>query len=368
MGKPNDYVPRTGLSIPVVTVLDSEGRVLADEQRAAIRFAVQEGKGADIIFAAGTNGEWNRLDNPRRQKVFELAVEECGHLSAGGIPVEAWLGITGHTRAETIENLEHSFDLAADALVVAPLAIGDVSDVVDFVAHDMNAVFERHGRALPVFLYENADIAAPGKPLNLDTREVAELSKLDYIRGIKVTADRALLDSFIAAAPSFGAQHPFPIYAGNAYLIFDLFHPMSGLLGRIKDPAHKHAIPLQGIVCGPANMSPREWKRAWEVAAAGERALMDRYREVLKWYADICLFMRGTRDASLSIACLKASLAELGVITSDAVAHGTPAFDPDERLEFGRRFQVLRERAAAVLEPGWISEHVSHSAGFARRG
>ncbi len=366
---PNDYVPRAGLSIPIVTVLDSDGRVLADEQRAAIRFAVQEGKGADIIFAAGTNGEWNRLDNPRRQKVCELAVEECRHLSSSGTPVEAWLGITGHTRAETIENLEHALDLAADALVVAPLAITDVPNVVQFVAHDMGQVFERHGRALPVFLYENADIAAPGKPLHLDTRDVAELSRLDYVRGIKVTADRELLDSFIAAAPSFSAKHPFPIYAGNAYLIFDLFTPFSGLLGRIHDPAHQHRdLPLQGIVCGPANMSPREWKRAWEVAMAGDRSLMDRYREVLQWYSDICFFARGSSEVSLSIACLKASLAELGVITSDAVARGTPAFDSDERREFGRRFHALRERATELVEPGCVSERASHSAGPARYG
>lgn len=370
MDIPTDYTPRTGLSIPVITVLDREGRVLADEQRAAIRFVVQQGHGADIIFAAGTNGEWNRLDNPRRQKVFELAVEECRHLSGNGTPVEAWLGITGHTRAETIANLERAIELGADALVVAPLAITDVSNVVDFVAREMGAIFERHARALPVFLYENADISAPGKPLHLDLREVAELSRLDYVSGIKVTADRELLDAFIAAAPSFNAKHPFPIYAGNAYLIFDLFAPMSGLLGRVHDPTHRHhELPLRGIVCGPANMSPREWKRAWEVAAAGERALMDRYNEVLKWYSEICFFARGSGEVSLSIACLKASMAELGVITSDAVARGTPDFDPDERREFGKRFRALRERAAELVEPGWVSERASHPAsGPARHG
>ncbi len=361
MNTPNDYTPRTGLSIPIITVLDREGRVLADEQRAAIHFAVQQGRGADIIFAAGTNGEWNRLDNPRRQRVFELAVEECRRITASGTPVEAWLGITGHTRAETLENLERAIELGGDALVVAPLSITDVSNVSEFVTRDMGAVFERHARALPVFLYENADIAAPGKPFHLDTREVSELSRLEYVRGIKVTAERELLDSFIAAAPSFNSRHPFPIYAGNAHLIFDLFAPMSGLLGRVHDPSHRHReLPLRGIVCGPANMSPREWKRAWEVAAAGERALMERYRDVLQWYADICFFRRGAGEVSLSIACLKAAMAEMGVITSDAVARGTPAFDPDERREFGRRFAALRERAAAILEPEWISAPLEH--------
>ena len=43
------------------------GRVLEDEQRAVVRFAIQGGAGADIIFAAGTTGEWDKIDNPRRQ-------------------------------------------------------------------------------------------------------------------------------------------------------------------------------------------------------------------------------------------------------------------------------------------------------------
>ena len=57
------YRARAGLSTPIVTVLDRNGRVIADEQRAVIHYAVQGGAGANIIFAAGTTGEWNRLDN-----------------------------------------------------------------------------------------------------------------------------------------------------------------------------------------------------------------------------------------------------------------------------------------------------------------
>ena len=58
------YVPRPGLSIPIVTVLGPDARVLEAEQRAAVRFVIQGGRGADIIFAVGTNGEWDRLHNP----------------------------------------------------------------------------------------------------------------------------------------------------------------------------------------------------------------------------------------------------------------------------------------------------------------
>ena len=51
----DDYLPRPGLSTPIVTIFDREGRVLEDEQRALVRFVVQDGRGADIVFAAGTD-------------------------------------------------------------------------------------------------------------------------------------------------------------------------------------------------------------------------------------------------------------------------------------------------------------------------
>ncbi|MGH7906503.1 MAG: dihydrodipicolinate synthase family protein [Candidatus Binataceae bacterium] len=344
MNRLDDYVSRPGLSVPIVTVLDRRGEVLEAEQRAVIRYVVQDGAGADIVFAAGTNGEWNRLDNPRRQRVFEIAVEECRRLSADGKPIEAWLGVTGHNKKDTLANLARAIELEADAAVVAPLSIQDVDDVAGFVERDIAAVFERHRRELPVFLYENADIAAPGKPLHLDPREVATMSRLSYVRGIKVTADRDILNRFIDARAAFISAHDFPIYAGNAYLIFDLF------------AAHSADPPIRGIVCGQGNMTPREWKRAWHVALNGERALIERYRKLLDDYRRACFFNRDGREIEFGIASLKATLAEMGVITSEAVAPGTLTFKHDERREFARRFQELRKIAAETAEPGWLSE------------
>src|ERR1700682_2053429 len=71
------YRPGAGLSVPIVTVLDSAGHVLQADRRALVRYAIQDGAGADIIFAAGTTGEWNRIDSARRQLVARIAVEEC---------------------------------------------------------------------------------------------------------------------------------------------------------------------------------------------------------------------------------------------------------------------------------------------------
>src|SRR6202790_655102 len=109
----SSYVPHPGLSIPIVTVLDREGRIIEDEQRAVVRFCIQDGRGADILFAVGTNGEWDRIDNAHRQEASRIIVDECRRFSPKNRHVEAWVGITAHTRAETLENLEYS--LALDA-------------------------------------------------------------------------------------------------------------------------------------------------------------------------------------------------------------------------------------------------------------
>jgi hypothetical protein len=57
----------------------------------------------------------------------------------------------------------------------------------------------------------------------------------------------------------------------------------------------------------------------------------------------------------------------MGVCQSEALAPETPALSGSERREFARRFKDLRRRAAATLEPGWLSETDARaSAGEAR--
>jgi len=136
-----DYIPRPGLSVPIVTILDARGRILEDQQRAVIRFAFQDGAGADIIFAAGTTGEWDRIDNSRRQAVARIAIEECRRArESAAKKIEAWAGITAHTRSDTLDNLNYAIHAGADAVVVAPLSIKDVEHPADFVERDIGAV------------------------------------------------------------------------------------------------------------------------------------------------------------------------------------------------------------------------------------
>ena len=360
VGRAARYTPCTGLSIPIITVLDRAGRVLQDEQRAVVRHALQDGAGADIIFAAGTTGEWNRLDKQRSQLVARIAVDECRRIArVSGIEVEAWVGITAHSRAETLENLVHAIEIGADAVVVAPLSIADSADAVEFVTREIGSVFERRGVMLPVFLYDNADIAAPGHAPHLHTRDVKRMSRLEYVRGVKVTAGKAVLGNFTRAASHFKRKGQFAIYPGNAYLIFDLFMRRTGVAGRVRDYWNRYltqnALP-HGVVAGAANVMPREWQRAWQVCRDGNLPWMERYELILGEFRDACEFKRGGKPFHPTVACLKAALSDIGVCSSDAVAAGTPALSEAERREFLRRFRDIRRRAAAMLEPEWLSE------------
>ena len=352
-------MPPNGLSVPLVTILDRSGEVIADEQRALVRYAIQQGTGANILFAGGTTGEWNRLDNPQRQIVAQIVVDECRAATGRDTCVEAWVGITAHDTAATLANLEHAIGIGADAVVIAPLSIKDAKSPVDFVERAMGGVFARIGRTVPVFLYDNAEIVAVGKAPHLHTREVKRLSRLPWIHGVKVTAGKVVLGNYTRAASHFKRGGEFAIYPGDAYLIFDLFRPAKGVAGRTRNYWNRYltrnSLP-DGVVAGAANVLPREWQRSWQVCRQSQLPLMERYRGIVERWPTICAFERNGQPVRLTIACLKAALKDLGICSSDAVAAGTPAFEPAERREFLRRFRDVRRRAAATLEPEWLSE------------
>ena len=188
-----DTRPRSGLSVPVVTVLDADGRLIERDQRALVRHVIQEGYGADVVFSAGTTGEWDRVDNRTRQQVIQVSAEEVAKLNASlsaatGRGVEAWAGVTAPTAQETLENLDFAIACGVDAAVLAPLSIQGIDDPVRFVARDISDLLDARPRRIPVFLYDNADIAVDPKVPHIRTRQVKAMSRLDFVRGIKVSA------------------------------------------------------------------------------------------------------------------------------------------------------------------------------------
>lgn len=354
-----DTHPCHGLSVPVVTVLDPDGRFLEADQRALVRHVVQDGYGADVVFAAGTTGEWDKVDNRTRQQVIMVCAEECQKLNASlqaatGRGVEAWAGVTAPTAQETLENLDFAMTCGVDAAVLAPLSIQGIDDPVRFVQRDVSDLLDQRPRRIPVYLYDNADIAVDPKVPHIRTRQVKAMSRLDFVRGIKVSATRKVLGNYTRAADSFRDRGEFGIYVGNAMLIFDLFKPRTGILGTIAEHWYRYrmhdALPI-GVVSGPANALPREWARAWQVCRAGDLERMAEMRAIVEAFRAATEVAAGGRR---TIACLKRALLLDGVITSAAVAPGTPALGAPDAERFDARYETVRETARA-LGPPWVT-------------
>jgi dihydrodipicolinate synthase/N-acetylneuraminate lyase len=321
---------------------------------------IQDGYGADVVFAAGTTGEWDRVHNSVRQRVIQVCAEEVAKANAQLLAgraerdVEMWAGITAPSPEETLANLELAVACGSAAAVLAPLSIQGVDDPVRFVARDVADVLDAQPRRIPIYLYDNADIAVDPKVPHIRTRQVKALSRLDFVRGIKVSAPRKVLGNYTKAAASFNERGEFAIYVGDAMLIFDLFRPRSGALGTVVDHWNRWrlsgALPA-GVVAGPANVLPREWARAWQVCRAGDVERMEQVQEVLE------AFRAGTRATGgrRTIACLKRALKRLGVISSDLVAPGTPALTRPDAERFDEVFDGVREVAARSIRAPWLS-------------
>ncbi|MEM9177853.1 MAG: dihydrodipicolinate synthase family protein [Myxococcota bacterium] len=339
--------------MPVLSILDEEGKLLEEDQRALVRHVVQDGYGADILFSAGTTGEWDKVDNETRQAVIRVCAEEVaklnlGLVSNGSSAVESWAGVTAPTARDTLANLEFALDCGVDAAVIAPLSIEGVEDPVRFLLRDVSDLLDTKMRRIPIFLYDNADIAIDPAVPHIRTKQVKAMSRLDFVRGIKVSASNKVLGNYTRAAKSFKDRGEFGIYVGNAKLIFDIYRPYRGLLGVVREHWDRWrragGMPV-GVVSGPANAMPREWAYAWQVCRAGDEERMDAAQRVVDAFRDLCVVASGKR----TLACLKRALYAEGVISSPCVAPGTPELAPGEAEDFDAKFAALKDTAAREL-------------------
>ena len=173
---------------------------------AVVRHVVQDGVGADILFAAGTTGEWDRLANPLRQQVIRVCAEEVAKQNAALAPGRASRSRPGrasrrHTPEETLENLRFAARRrrrrrgARAALDPRRCATRCASWRATSPTSST-----RCPRRIPVYLYDNADIAADPRVPHIRTRQVKALSRLDFVRGIKVSAPRKVMGNYTKAA------------------------------------------------------------------------------------------------------------------------------------------------------------------------
>jgi dihydrodipicolinate synthase/N-acetylneuraminate lyase len=373
------YTLKRGLNIPVITVLDETGRVIEKEQRRVLRHIIQDGCGADIVFGVGTTGEWNRLSNSQRQRVMEIEVDEVRRINeeivsreptaftqqAGSTAsrnpqsrVEGWVGVNGSTRAEVMSNLDAAIQLGADAAVIAPLAIEDLEEtgIVRFFQCDLTNLLEASRREIPVFLYDNAEISAPGRAPHIRTGIVKHLSRLPWIRGIKVSAPRRALGNYTKAALHYKQRGEFGVYIGNAMLIFELYRPSHGLFGRLREGWRDYLLndaPPIGVVSGPANVMPREWQKAWRVCWAGDEEMIEQYRDLCTRFEAICKFEESGALVPKMIACLKCALEIDGLISISEVCRGTSSLSYDQKRIFSDSYLALREYAQQVISRNW---------------
>ncbi|HKQ89633.1 MAG TPA: dihydrodipicolinate synthase family protein [Blastocatellia bacterium] len=383
-----NYKPKSGLNVPVITVLDDSGRVIADEQRRVIRHVVQNGYGANVVFGVGTTGEWNRIANAERRRIMEIEVDEVRRINAerrgsriedrgskiegrtayaildprssiiDSRSVEAWVGVNGSTRAEILDNMDAAVQLGADAAVIAPLAVEDLAerDIVRFFQRDIAGLIEASKRDLPIFLYDNADINAQGQPPHIRTRIVKHLSRLPWVRGVKVSASRRVIGNYTKAALHYKLPGEFGIYIGNAMLIFEMYRPSHGLLGRLREGWRDHLLhytPPIGVVSGPANCMPREWQKAWRVCWAGDDELTDFYKDLCSRFEEICGFDENGRRVMKTIACIKCALELDCVISSTAVGRGTRALSDEQKKTFSDNYHALRHYAQKRIDANW---------------
>ncbi len=368
-----NYTPRPGLNVPIVTVLDESGGVIADQQRRVIRHVVQNGYGADVVFGVGTTGEWNRLANAERRRVMEIEIDEVRRINAELIAdrsensrsaihnpqaVEAWVGVNGSTRAEVLDNLDAAIRLGADAAVIAPLAIEDLPEreIVRFFQREIADLIEASRSGLPIFLYDNADINAQGQPPHIRTRIVKRLSRLPWVRGIKVSASRRVIGNYTKAALHYKLPGEFGVYIGNATLIFDMYRPSHGLIGRLREGWRDYLLrysPPIGVVSGPANCMPREWQKAWRVCWAGDDEMADVYQDLCSRFEEICRFEENGRRVTKMIACIKLALHLDGVISSAEVGKGTKELSDEQKKIFSDNYHALRCYASERIGAIW---------------
>jgi dihydrodipicolinate synthase/N-acetylneuraminate lyase len=353
-----DPIPPHGLVLPCVTPLRG-GKVDEESLRRLVRHSVSGGFGADVLFVDGTTGEANRLDNGARDAARAIATDEARQgneaRDPGHSPTQIWLGATGDSPAATLGHLRTALTLGADAAVIAPRGIPGLeeSDILRFFRRDIGDLLDACGRHIPIYLYDNADIAVDQRAPWLRVALAKQLARLDFVWGIKVSAPARVLGNYLRAARHFNDEGRFGLYVGNARLVFDVLRPRTGALGVLGDYWRRwlwQGARPSGVVSGPANVAPREWQRAWRACETGETELIDAYEAAFDAYA--ALSSPGGKKRSIATA--KALLAAQGVIATAELAPGTPTLDATESQALLAGWRRWRDSLPGVA-PLWTT-------------
>jgi dihydrodipicolinate synthase/N-acetylneuraminate lyase len=340
---------RAGLSVPLVTPL-LKGRLDARSMQRLCAHVEAGGRGADVVFPAGTTGEWNRLPAP----LLRRATEACAAaFRAGKDRPAVWAGVTHASLAETLQSLRHAARLGLPAVVLAPLSIADAPPPLELLTGRVLPALRGLRQAPAVCLYDNADIAARQGEDHLRTRDVKAMAALPGVLGVKVSAPMDVLGHYMKAARHFKSAHEFGVYIGNANLCFKVFAPATGYgwLGRFRAAWQAWVLAGQrpcGVVAGPANLFPRAWKEAWTACLLGDAPRMLAYQRALERLSDAWRFEESGKKKSKAVACLKLALAEEGVLRSPELAPGTAALDAAQARSWLKAYAGVKSALAQL--------------------
>jgi dihydrodipicolinate synthase/N-acetylneuraminate lyase len=346
-------MPRTGLNIPIVTAFDESGNIIESDQRRIVRHTIHQGRGADSLFICGTTGEFNRMTNKQRQRLLEIGVEETRRtvLTEGTLPVEAWVGVTAETKAETLENLRLAVQLKADMAVIAPVAISDLApeEIIEFFEREVSKLVG-NGDSMPIGLYENPDIAAmPGGVSLLPLTVIDRLRRLPFVACLKASTSRDVLKDYMKAFAFSGTPADFPLYFGNAPLTFEIDEMQLEAGIDVKTSA------VAGVVSGTANLFPAEWREAWYSVINGEKEKSAAYRGVFADFENLTVFGSGQESVSKLIAGIKQAMYSEGIISSPCVAPGTPALTADEAKQLNEGLARVMSDLRTKINPQYFS-------------
>ena len=110
-----------------------------------------------------------------------------------------------------------------------------------------------------------------------------------------------------------------------------------------------------GVVAGPGNVLPREWKRAWHACYTGDEHLMAIYRNIFKRFERLQVVREEGKTVDKALACFKHAMVIDGVITSDTVANGTPSLSEDEKQKLSDAYLRLKMEIEETCPANWVS-------------
>lgn len=289
-----------GVTVPMVTPFDSEGRVDVKSLERLTEYLVE--KGVQCLYPAGTTGEMMYLSLEERKVVAETVIRKAGGRAVVYVQAGAW------NLTDTIELARHAEQKGADGIGVVTPVFFKLTDG-ELLAY-YQAVSGSVGKDFPIYLY-----GIPQCAVNDITPELAEkiAGACPNVVGIKYSVN-------------------------NMSRIQAFMELKEGTFSVLCGPDELFAVTCfaggDGTVSGNANVIPEHYEAVWSAIQAGdvEGAMkMQRRTNILN----------NVLSASQNIACYKAALKYRGIIAESGMRAPLAPLDREAETALIERLEEL---------------------------